>query len=41
MPSFAGIGTRSDDDFNILIECSQELHQTLDRELIEPVVFQG
>lgn len=41
MPGAAGIGARPDDDLHVLIERRQERHQAFDRELIEPVVFQG
>ena len=35
-----GDAARADHDFDILIERGQELHQALDRELIEPVVLE-
>jgi hypothetical protein len=41
MPGLAGVVTCADHDFDILVECSQKLHQALDGKLIQAVVFQG
>ncbi len=30
MPGSAGVGTWTDDDFHVLIECREKLHQALD-----------
>jgi predicted XRE-type DNA-binding protein len=40
MANLVGVATGPDHDFYIVIECSQKLHQALDGELIESVVFQ-
>ena len=41
MPGLAGIGARPDHDLHVLIERSEEFHQTFDGKLVEPIIFQG